>query len=244
MEMVNSNDFAKLKWDLDTGELKVDGTSIEKLIGEAFTNQYKSRKEVRKKMEITQWASRTPSIDRVIFNGSATIVFWNDGEKTVVKRSEGEADDREKAILTAFALKMLGGKPELNKIMRKAFKDKEPKRYHWTDICKVRFYKPDKKLEDFMNDVKKNFGMFGYISLGKLRDLVAYHDILKNGPAPFEIPKFDWTHTDARLCWTNPKDFGVGKEYDKEKKCWYYHIYIRRSPEPKPYPDDGKGEEE
>ena len=191
-------------------------------------------------------------IDHVIFNGDATIVFWNDGEKTVVKRSEGECDDREKAILTAFAIKTLGGKPELNKMMRKAFTDKEPKRYHWTDICKIRFYKPDplgnalpdKKLKDFMNDIEKNFEMFGYISLGKLRDLVAYHDILKNGPAPFELPKFDWSHVDARLGWTNLKDFGIAKAYDAEKKRWYDHIYIRRSPEPMPYPDDGKGEEE
>lgn len=34
--------------------------------------------------------AKTPKVKRVIFNGPATIVFWNDGEKTVVKCRECE----------------------------------------------------------------------------------------------------------------------------------------------------------
>ena len=49
-----------------------------------------------------------PEIARVIFNGPATIVFWNDGTKTVVKCMEGELFDEEKGIAMAFIKKMYG----------------------------------------------------------------------------------------------------------------------------------------
>ena len=55
---------------------------------------------------------KVPHIDHVIFNGPATIVFWKDGTKTVVKLNEGYCDDRRKAILYAFIRKIYGeGRP-------------------------------------------------------------------------------------------------------------------------------------
>ena len=36
---------------------------------------------------------------KVIFNDPATIVIWKDGTKTIVKRREGEPDDKEKAVM-------------------------------------------------------------------------------------------------------------------------------------------------
>ena len=55
---------------------------------------------------------RVPHIDHVIFNGPATIVFWKDGTKTVVKLNEEYVDDRRKAILYAFIRKIYGeGRP-------------------------------------------------------------------------------------------------------------------------------------
>ena len=44
-------------------------------------------------------------IERVIFHKPATIVFWEDGEKTVVKTSPSDVFDKEKAILWAYVLK-------------------------------------------------------------------------------------------------------------------------------------------
>jgi hypothetical protein len=58
---------------------------------------------------------RVPHIDHVIFNGPATIVFWKDGTKTVVKINEEYLDDRRKAILYAFIRKIYGeGRPYHN----------------------------------------------------------------------------------------------------------------------------------
>ena len=50
----------------------------------------------------------TPEIERVIFNGPATIVFWSDNTKTIVKCMEGEFFDEEKGIAMAFMKKMYG----------------------------------------------------------------------------------------------------------------------------------------
>lgn len=45
------------------------------------------------------------TIDHVVFNGPATIIFWQDGSKTVLKCHEGD----EYSAVTGFALCMLKG---------------------------------------------------------------------------------------------------------------------------------------
>lgn len=57
-------------------------------------------------------------IKKVIFNNPATIVFWADGTKTVVK-AEDENFDPEKSLAMAIAKKALGNKGSyFNKIKR------------------------------------------------------------------------------------------------------------------------------
>lgn len=58
-------------------------------------------------------------IDRVIFNGPATIVFWTDGTKTVVKCAEGETYDKKTSILWAYAKKICGTSSRMNKVLDK-----------------------------------------------------------------------------------------------------------------------------
>ena len=52
----------------------------------------------------------TPQIKKLIFNPPATIVFWNDGTKTVVKCRNYEEFDPEKGLAMAFFKKMHGNK--------------------------------------------------------------------------------------------------------------------------------------
>ena len=59
------------------------------------------------KLYIDDFTSRT--IKNVIFNDPATIVFWTDGTKTVVK-AENEEFDPEKGLAMAIAKKFLGNK--------------------------------------------------------------------------------------------------------------------------------------
>lgn len=59
-----------------------------------------------------------PEIKDVMFNGTATIVFWADDTKTVVK-AVGEAFDPEKGLAMAIAKKALGNKGNyFNKIKK------------------------------------------------------------------------------------------------------------------------------
>jgi hypothetical protein len=49
-----------------------------------------------------------PDIEKVIFNDPATIVFWSDGTKTVVKTQNNETYNKEIGLAMAISKKMLG----------------------------------------------------------------------------------------------------------------------------------------
>ena len=51
-----------------------------------------------------------PTIKDVIFNPPATIVFWSDNTKTIVRAQGDETYDPEKGIAMAISKKMLGNK--------------------------------------------------------------------------------------------------------------------------------------
>ena len=61
---------------------------------------------------------------KVIFNGPATIVMWPDGTKTIVKRREGEEDDREKAVMYCILKKLCGGKASMDRYLKLFLKEK------------------------------------------------------------------------------------------------------------------------
>lgn len=53
---------------------------------------------------------REPKIANVIFNPPATVVFWSDGTKTVVKAQNGEPFDPEKGLAMAVTKKFFGNR--------------------------------------------------------------------------------------------------------------------------------------
>ena len=63
-------------------------------------------------------------IRNVIFNDPATIVFWNDGTKTVVK-AENEPFDSEKGLAMAIAKKFFGNEGNYYDIFREWLPEKE-----------------------------------------------------------------------------------------------------------------------
>lgn len=67
----------------------------------------------------TWWGDRPakPKIERVIFHDPATIVFWKDGTKTVVK-AQNEKFDKEKGLLAAIAKKVYGNKGSFNNVIK------------------------------------------------------------------------------------------------------------------------------
>lgn len=59
------------------------------------------------------------SIKRVIFNPPATIVFWSDGKKTVVKCSKNESFDPEKGLAMAIVKRTQGNSEDYYKDISK-----------------------------------------------------------------------------------------------------------------------------
>ena len=67
---------------------------------------------------ITTSQTVIPKIKYVIYNDPATIVFWEDETKTVVK-CKNEKFDPEKGLAMAFSKKMLGNKGNYYNIFKK-----------------------------------------------------------------------------------------------------------------------------
>lgn len=66
-----------------------------------------------------QYAFYQPEIKNVIFNDPATIVFWADGTKTVVKCQEGDIFDPEKGLTMAITKKVYGNKGSYCNVIKK-----------------------------------------------------------------------------------------------------------------------------
>ena len=58
-------------------------------------------------------------IKKVIFNGPATIVIWDDGKKTVVKCMDTDDYDPEKGLMMCIMEYLLGSKSQVKKFFEK-----------------------------------------------------------------------------------------------------------------------------
>ena len=81
--------------------------------------------------EFTQVSSKAPGAEastknpkqyykpvRIIYNPPATIVFWSDGTKTVVKKRKGERFNEYNAFCAALAKKVFESNSAVNKIVK------------------------------------------------------------------------------------------------------------------------------
>ena len=85
--------------------------------------QYDINEVVRAKEKIKEYEKM--KIENVIFNDPATIVFWRDGSKTVVK-AQNEPFNKEKGLAMAIAKKVYGNEGNYYNEFKKFIKD-EPK---------------------------------------------------------------------------------------------------------------------
>lgn len=67
-----------------------------------------------------------PKIKDVIYNDPATIVFWEDGTKTVVKCEFSKRFDLEKGLAMAFSKKMFGNKGNYYNVFKKWLPEEKP----------------------------------------------------------------------------------------------------------------------
>ena len=82
-------------------------------------NAYVIVKDIEDKLNRHACHTLIPAIDRVIHNNPATIVFWGDGDKTVVKCQEGDTYDPEKGLAMAISKKVLGNKGNYCNVFKK-----------------------------------------------------------------------------------------------------------------------------
>lgn len=94
--------------------------------------------------------SKALAIRKVVFNDPATIVFWADGDKTVVKCGENDIFDPEKGLALAISKKFLGNKGKYYDIFKKWL----PEEYKASDT----YYadnKPEVTIDDLSDEQKK-----------------------------------------------------------------------------------------
>lgn len=67
-----------------------------------------------------------PEVDRVIFHDPATIVYWKDGTKTVVKRCSTEfMFDAEKGVMAAILKRVFGNDCSFHKVIKSCFENSD-----------------------------------------------------------------------------------------------------------------------
>lgn len=64
-----------------------------------------------------------PEVKRIIFHNPATIVFWKDETKTVVKCMEGQEFSKYYGFLAAVAKKCYGNNSKINRMIEKYGED-------------------------------------------------------------------------------------------------------------------------
>lgn len=92
-------------------------------IDDTFSHDYHFEYGADEDDEITVWP------DRIVKSGRATIVFWEDGTKTVVKRSPDESDNEYNAFLAALGIKIFGSNSKLKKIIKEKTVVQNPKKW-------------------------------------------------------------------------------------------------------------------
>lgn len=126
------NDSVGIRWE-DASYTRLDDV-IANVCKGIYTNYERTRFDnidISKELEMLRTGklpqkktkSNPYEITRVIFNPPATIVFWADRTKTVVKCQEGDVFDPEKGLAMAFVKKMNGNTGKYCDIFKKHIPD-------------------------------------------------------------------------------------------------------------------------
>ena len=155
------------------------------------------------------------TIKNVIFNGPATIVFWTDGTKTIVKCQEGDAFDSEKGLAMAFVKKILGNKGNYCNEFKKWIPKEEPKKSvealntlsnEQMDILNEAIEKEENKpdeliilcsvfnsraeAKEILHHMGEIISVYGHVSVVDLYDMCGYS-------CPYTYNKYGWTNLDS-----------------------------------------------
>ena len=109
---------------------------------------------------------RLPNVTRIVFQEPATVVFWSDGTKTVVKCAEGQQFDRYAGFCAAVCKKLFGTTAIAKEIME-TFDTENWKRYaeEAKNAAKEKAMEEEKKKAE-----KKHADSMGYVSYSDLSE--------------------------------------------------------------------------
>lgn len=147
-DLANMNDIIKQYMDADIQAVRAAATRYQVYYGQCF----KPLKTL------------VPAIRKVIFNDPATIVFWTDGTKTVVKAQGDDIFDPEKGLAMAISKKALGNKGNYCNELKKWL----PEEKVLKDPTRIAIYNTGGTTNEWSENVKKSLGI----------DELSYNEIL------------------------------------------------------------------
>ena len=119
-DSIINNPYQRLIGDISHGYRYVDTDQLSQLERDyiesdvnELTKLYKEFSKMHNNKNIRN------KIKKVIFNDPATIVFWSDGKKTVVKCGERDIYDPEKGLAMAIAKRALGNEGNYYELFKK-----------------------------------------------------------------------------------------------------------------------------
>ena len=120
----------KLPWNPYKDVIRVSannlGIDIDRAIHTAMAIDYSRQSTERaEKNDIVRFGMCNVNIRKVVFNDPATIVFWSDNTKTVVKCGPDDIFDKEKGLAMAIVKKMAGNDSRFHKVFKKWCKPDE-----------------------------------------------------------------------------------------------------------------------
>ena len=120
----------KLPWNPSKDVIRVSannlGIDIDRAIYTAMAIDCSRQSTGRaEKNDIVRFGMCNVNIRKVVFNDPATIVFWSDNTKTVVKCGPEDTFDMEKGLAMAIVKKMAGNDNSFHKVFKQYTKKKK-----------------------------------------------------------------------------------------------------------------------
>ena len=118
-DLIINNPYQRLIGDISHGYHYVDTDQLSRLERDYIKNDINELTKLCKEFSKMNNKNIRNKIKKVIFNDPATIVFWSDGKKTVVKCGERDIYDPEKGLAMAIAKRALGNEGNYYELFKK-----------------------------------------------------------------------------------------------------------------------------
>lgn len=118
-DSIINNPYQRLIGDISHGYHYVDTDQLSQLERDYIESDMNELTKLCKGFSKMNNKNIRNKIKKVIFNDPATIVFWSDGKKTVVKCGERDVYDPEKGLAMAIAKRALGNEGNYYELFKK-----------------------------------------------------------------------------------------------------------------------------